>query len=61
MEILNQYINGNTLVTIYNDGTKIREYNKDPQPEFPESIDLKITDYCDMGCPYCHESSTKKR
>jgi len=60
MEILNQYINGNTLVTIYNDGTKIREYNKDPQPEFPESIDLKITDYCDMGCPYCHESSTKK-
>jgi organic radical activating enzyme len=23
-------------------------------------MDVKITNYCDMGCPYCHENSTIK-
>ena len=57
--ILSKYKNGNVNVTIFEDGTKIRECNEIPRIEFPESIDLKITDYCDMGCSYCHESSTK--
>lgn len=26
--------------------------------DFPENFDIKITDYCDAGCPYCHENST---
>ena len=26
--------------------------------EFPDSIDLKITNKCPWACPYCHESST---
>ena len=25
---------------------------------FPESLDVKITNYCDLGCKFCHESST---
>jgi len=54
------YQNGNTQVTILNDGTKIREYENTPYIFHPESIDVKITDYCDMGCLYCHESSTIK-
>lgn len=58
--IIASYTNGNTTVTIKEDGTKIREYYSYPKPEHPESIDIKITDYCDMGCLYCHESSTKK-
>jgi hypothetical protein len=53
-----KYINGNTTVTIMEDGTKIREYEGDPIVEHPESIDVKITDYCDMGCEYCHEGSS---
>ena len=28
--------------------------------DFPENFDLKITDYCDGGCAYCHENSTVK-
>jgi hypothetical protein len=28
--------------------------------EFPETLDIKITNYCDIGCTFCHESSTKK-
>lgn len=58
--ILGEYINGNYKVEIYNDGTKIRETNEDVFiSSFPECIDLKITNYCDMGCPYCHEDSNK--
>ena len=60
MEKIAQYKNGNTTVTILNDGTKIREYENTPEISHPESIDVKITDYCDMGCAYCHESSTTK-
>ena len=26
--------------------------------DFPENMDLKITDRCDGGCRYCHENST---
>lgn len=55
-----QYKNGNTTVTILNDGTKVREYEGIPEIFHPESIDVKITDYCDLGCAYCHESSTTK-
>lgn len=55
-----KYQNGNTEVTILSDGTKIREYTDIPKILHPESIDIKITDYCDMGCAYCHESSTKQ-
>lgn len=60
MNTLASYQNGNTAVTIYSDGTKVRQYDGDPFVAHPESIDVKITDYCDMGCPYCHESSTIK-
>lgn len=55
------YKNGNTIVKIEEDGTKIR-YTPDgqePCPEFPESIDIKITNRCDTGCPMCHEMSVK--
>jgi organic radical activating enzyme len=60
--ILNKYENGNTRVTIYSDGTKVREYKDAPKPVFPESIDLKITNYCDLSnyCKWCHENSNKK-
>lgn len=40
------------------DGTKLKMYNNILQPMFPEMVDLKITDFCDMGCSYCHESSS---
>ena len=26
--------------------------------DFPENFDIKITDWCDGCCPYCHENST---
>lgn len=58
--LLGTYVNGNTIVAMYKDGTKVR-YIKDgetPVPEYPESMDLKITNCCDLGCPMCAEQST---
>lgn len=54
-----KYINGNYNVMVFNDGSKIRYTDADSfEPEFPESIDLKITNKCPYGCPFCHENST---
>ena len=56
---LYQYQNGNYQVTIYPDGTKVRETEADVfLPHFSENVDLKITDYCEVACPMCHEKST---
>lgn len=60
MEILRTYLNGNCNVTLYEDGTKVREYEDEPLPIYPESLDLKITNWCDAGCGWCHEKSTKR-
>ena len=82
MKLLKGYENGNHIVKIFDDGTKIKEtghfeevclpgkkggYKKwVPSDEdhftydFPENADIKITDYCDAGCAYCHENSTTK-
>jgi hypothetical protein len=61
IKLLQSYTNGNYIVKIYSDGTKIRMTKEDKFiPEFPESIDMKITDYCEVGCPMCHENSSIK-
>lgn len=61
---LGEYVNGNYNVKIYNDGTKIRETINPSDTTFdaifPENIDLKITNKCDMNCPMCHEKSNNK-
>lgn len=60
-KLLYKYKNGNVDVEIYDDGTKIREWpdGEEAWSEYPESCDLKITQYCNMSsvCGYCHEQS----
>ena len=59
IEVIGKYRNGNYNVTILSDGTKIRETEDDNFiSDFPENIDIKITNFCDMNCPMCHENST---
>lgn len=82
MKLLKGYENGNHIVRIFDDGTKIKEtghFEEECLPgkkggykkwvpsdedhftyDFPENADIKITDYCDAGCAYCHENSTIK-
>jgi Radical SAM superfamily len=56
---LAEYKNGDYDFTLYSDGTLVRSTEvESPRLLHPSSIDVKITDYCDMGCMYCHESST---
>lgn len=61
-KLLGRYRNGNYVVSLLSDGTKIRE-TVDPdatkfEADFPENIDIKVSNKCDMGCAYCHEAST---
>lgn len=59
MELLGTYNNGNFRTKIFVDGTKIRETEYDEfKPSFAENMDIKICNYCDMGCSFCHEGST---
>jgi len=60
-KILGRYKNGNYFVEIWDDGTKIRiqpDDNADFVPAFAENCDVKITDSCDGGCPFCYEGCT---
>ncbi len=60
MNLLGIYKNGNMRTRIFSDGTKIRETEDDEFiPEFAENMDIKISNYCDMDCKFCHEGSTK--
>lgn len=58
------YKNGNyTVMLDLDNGTKIRYNDEDKLiPEFPESIDIKITNRCNgvygKVCEFCHEKST---
>ena len=50
------YKNGNYIVTILGDGTKIRRTNDDEFiPAYSENVDCKLTDKCNIGCAFCYE------
>lgn len=54
-----RYMNGNYMVEIYDDGTKVRYTpEKEWKPDFAENIDIKISNRCDRKCAFCHEGST---
>ena len=58
MNLIGSYMNGNYKVSIFDDGTKIRENELDFfEPSTVESMDIKITNKCDKGCLMCHEDS----
>ena len=57
--LLARYENGNYTVKLFSDGTKVKSTAEDSfRASFPDSIDLKITDRCDLGCSMCHERSS---
>ena len=66
MRLLTKYKNGNYIVRLYEDGTKIRMNNLDNlTPLFAESIDITITEKCSGTkesplCKYCYLGCTEK-
>lgn len=59
IHLLGKYQNGNYVVKLFENGTKIRETKENEfLPQFAENIDLKITNRCTgTNCPFCHEGS----
>lgn len=58
MRSLFNYKNGDWDIEVYQDGTSIRTSEMEkPIYDFPCSIDIKITNKCDLACSYCHETS----
>ena len=58
MKPIGKVKNGNYWKILFDDGTLIK-FNKEDAliPEYPDSMDVKITNKCDMGCKFCHENS----
>lgn len=54
------YKNGNYIVYLDLDtGTKVKKNDSDHfEPSTIDSMDFKITNFCDMGCAFCHEDSS---
>lgn len=58
-DILYKYNNGNLVVTLYKNGTKVTLVNGDEMsPSFPDNIDVLITRCCSQNCPFCYENCT---
>lgn len=58
MRLIGSYKNGNIQTFIFSDGTKIRQTQDDKFcSAYAENMDVKITNYCDVGCKFCHEDS----
>jgi hypothetical protein len=61
MSLVKSYRNGTYRVQINTEtGSKYFFGNDLSEPDFPDSIDLKITDHCLCGCPFCYEGSNPK-
>ena len=63
-KLLHKYRNGNADVEIYDDGTRVIEFEDDLQLEFPLNIDIRVSNQCSFGqkadglpgfCTFCHE------
>ena len=63
LSVLKCYINGNHYTGIMSDGTRIRATRETEDDrflyDFAENCDVKITNHCTAGCPFCHEGSSK--
>ncbi|KAI9549456.1 LOW QUALITY PROTEIN: hypothetical protein GHT06_001856 [Daphnia sinensis] len=64
---ITEYKNGNAVVAIHNDGTRIISYENDLQLDYPLNIDIRVSTKCSFGfnpstgtavCDFCHESAT---
>ena len=59
IKLWDSYTNGNCkdIINLF-DGTKIRKGESDNFVlDFPESLDIKITNKCNRNCYFCHENS----
>lgn len=63
----NKWRDGDNFLVIYDPRTGNKTHFAkgdykigDVPADFPELVDLKITDYCDLGCTFCYQNSTRR-
>lgn len=58
------YMNGNAEITLHSDGTRIVEFEKDLQLDYPLNLDIRTSSSCSFAdniCKdFCHESALVK-
>lgn len=52
-----EYIDGGVKVTLSRVGLKTRTILSNEPSQFPEQLDIKVTNWCNAGCSMCHEDS----
>ena len=59
-KLLGQYRQGNAIVKLYDDGTKVKETNDDEFSEAtrPETMDVCISEFCENACAFCYANCT---
>lgn len=62
-----KYNNGNAIISIDNDGSRVIEYEDTLLLDYPLNIDIRVSTQCSFGlnpstgksfCSFCHESAT---
>lgn len=56
------YKNGNALVSLYKNGTRVIEYNKELKLDNPLNLDIRVSTECSLAnlCTFCHEDAQLK-
>lgn len=58
-KLVADYLNGNSHIKLYEDGTRIIETEDDElKLDFPLNMDVTITHRCDHGCKFCYLNCT---
>lgn len=59
-KLIGQYRQGNSIVKLYENGTKVKETNDDEFSEAtrPETMDVCISEFCEKGCEFCYANCT---
>ena len=61
-----EYQNGNSTVELYNDGTRIINFENELELDYPLNLDIRVSTACSLGynpktrkaiCEFCHESA----
>lgn len=64
--MLHRYKNGNALINIDNDGSRVVEFEDTLQLDYPLNVDIRVSTKCSFGakadgtpgfCSFCHESA----
>lgn len=63
---MSQYNNGNSVIELHEDGTRIIQFDNKLELEYPLNIDIRVSTKCAFGlnpktgksfCSFCHESA----